>query len=140
MKLIMENFNKFLAEAENEGGEKPVIKYKIYGDPFDSAEYEYDFDVIENEDNLKSQHETDEKTYISPIQLKNMVKELSELSKEEFEEKLKQKKFELDPVIDFDELRDNVAPTLKKSLPEETTLKNVIDMWAELHDYEIKHP
>jgi len=130
MKLIMENFNKFLKEkeeeAENEGGEKPVITYAIYGDPFDSAGYEYEFDVIENKDELKDEHKIDPKTYENPIQLKNMVKDLSD-----------EGKLELKFAIDFDGLRVNVAPTLKKSLKGGKTLKDVIDMWAELHGYEI---
>ena len=134
MKLIMENFKKFLEEAENEGGEKPVITYAIYGDPFDSARYEYEFDVIKNEDILKPEHETDPKTYESPIQLKNMVKELSELPDTD------KRKLKLTDAIDFDGLHDNVAPTLNNSLPEGKTLKNVIDMWAELHGYKIEHP
>ena len=141
MKLIMENFNKFLEEAENEGGKKPVITYTVYGNESDDeyAEYEYEFDVIKNKDKLKDEHKIDPETYINPIQLVNMVKKLSNLTEKE-EEKLKQKKLELKFAIDFDGLRVNVAPTLKKSLKEGTTLKDVTDMWAKLYGYKIEHP
>ena len=127
----MENFKKFLKEDNEEDGKKSppaVIKYTVYGEESDDkyAEYEYEFDVIKNKDNLKDEHKIDPKTYENPIQLKNMVKELSD-----------EGKLELDPMIDFDGLRVNVAPTLKKSLKDGKTLKKVIDMWAELHGYEI---
>ena len=122
MKLIMENFKKFLEEANEEGKKYTLTYKKMTGFGGDDFEFEID------EESLKPEHKPKSK-FDQPYTVGKMMQDLIE-----------EKELELTEPYRGYNMATEQASVLESYLPEGTTLKKVIDDWAKLHGYVVEHP